>query len=539
MGRRVLLIGLDGATFSILDPLMEDGVMPGLQRLIASGARSELTSVVPALTPPAWTSLMTGRSPGNHGIFDFLRFDLRSGQPQLRVLNSDDVACPTIWSILSRHGLTSTVLNFPMTFPARGISGSVVPGWVPWRHLRLACYPKSLYARLTEALPQFNPRELAMDMSLEERALEGCTREEDYEHLIELHIRRERQWFQVLTHLMREQPSDLTAVLFDGVDKLQHFCWRFLDRAIFSASPSTFSSTWENRVRGWCLEYFREIDRFLVEIAAMAGADTSVIIASDHGFGPTVEVFYLNEWLHRNGYLVWADAANVEQKHAETLGLGTMARRFYEIDWSKTTAYCPTPSGNGIYITPPSAGAGGIPAERYQSFRRELMEALLRFTDPATGEPVVKRIWTQEEAFTGTHMAAAPDLTLILRDGGLVSILPSDVLLKPRPEPAGAHRPNGVFVAAGKGIEHGLRMPPLSILDVAPLLLYSLDLPVPQDLEGRVPETLFEPQYLRSHPVGFEAPPAEPAVTAAQARDVDLQLEAQVIGQLRALGYME
>ena len=322
MSPRVLLIGLDGATFSILDPLMDEGVMPSLKTLIASGARSELASVIPALTPPAWTSLMTGRSPGNHGIFDFLCFEFRSGSRQLRVLDSDDVASPTVWSILAKRGLKSTVLNFPMTFPARGISGNVVPGWVPWRHLRLACYPKTLYSQLTAALPEFNPRELAMDMALEERALEGCTREEDYENLIKLHIRRERQWFGVLRHLMREDPADLTAILFDGVDKLQHFCWRFLDRAIFSASPSD----WETRVRGWCLEYFREIDRFIGEILAMGSEDVSVIIASDHGFGPTVEVFYLNAWLHQHGYLVWADAASVEQKHAETLGLGTMAR---------------------------------------------------------------------------------------------------------------------------------------------------------------------------------------------------------------------
>src|SRR5262245_2392257 len=203
--------------------------MPRLQNLIASGARADLASVIPPLTPPAWTSLMTGRSPGNHSIFDFLRFDFRSGGRQLRVFDSNDVSCPTIWSMLARQGLRTTVLNFPMTFPARGFLGSVVPGWVPWRHLRLACYPKTLYERLTTALPGFNPRELAMDMSLEERALEGCHREEDYEHLIKLHIRRERQWFDVVRYLMREEPAHLTAVLFDGVDKLQHFCWRFLD----------------------------------------------------------------------------------------------------------------------------------------------------------------------------------------------------------------------------------------------------------------------------------------------------------------------
>ena len=533
MRAKTVLIGLDGATFSILDPLMDEGVMPNLKAVIASGARAELGSVIPALTPPAWTSLMTGRSPGNHGIFDFLRFELRAGDRQLRVLDSGDVASETIWSMLGRHGLKTTVLNFPMTFPARGISGNLVPGWVPWRHLRLACHPKALYEQLAAALPGFNPRELAMDMSLEERALEGCHREEDYENLIRLHIRRERQWFAVLRHLMQEQPADLTAVLFDGVDKLQHVCWRFLDRNLFPSSPSGL----EGRIRGWCLDYFREVDRFIGEIAAMGGKDASVVIASDHGFGPTVEVFYLNEWLHQHGYLVWADAANVEQKHAETLGMGTMARRFYEIDWDRTTAYCPTPSSNGIFITPPATVGKGVPAARYESFRRQLTEELLQFTDPA-GRPVVSGIWTREEAFAGTHMALAPDLTLSLRDGGLVSILPSDATLKARAQTSGAHRPNGVFLAAGPGIRRGISVSPLSILDICPLLLYTLGLPIPEDLEGRVPEALFEPQHLRTHPTAFEAVPRKPAAKAAEAA-VDPRMQADVMGQLRALGYME
>lgn len=529
----VLLIGLDGATFSILDPLMEQGVMPFLKQLIASGTRSELASVIPPLTPPAWTSLMTGRSPGNHGIFDFLSFEQSSGKRQLRVMDSDDVASETIWSMVGRQNLKATVLNFPMTFPARAISGNVVPGWVPWRHLRLACYPKSLYEKLT-ALPSFNPKELAMDMSLEEKALEGCHKEEDYENWITLHIRRERQWFHVARHLMRDDPAQLTAVLFDGVDKLQHFCWRFLDPTLLPASPSD----WEARVRALCLDYYREIDGFISEIVQMGEPEASVVIASDHGFGPTVEVFYLNAWLEQHGYLTWADTAQIEQKHPEMLGLGTMARRFYEIDWDKTTAYCPTPSSNGIYISPPSSDGKGVPPGQYESFRRELMDALRQFTDPATGTPVVTQIWTKEEAFGGAKSASAPDLTVMLRDGGLVSILPSEVLLKARAKVSGAHRPNGVFVAAGPGIRRGARIPSQSILDVAPLLLYKLGLSIPEDLEGRVNEAVFEPAYLQSHPVrhvDYTRPPLE----SLDASPADPYMEAEVIKQLQALGYME
>ncbi len=534
MSRSATLIGLDGATFDVLDQLIEDGVMPNLRNLLSSGVRAELETIIPALTPPAWTSLMTGRSPGNHGIFDFLQFEHRDGKPQLRVADANDVSAETIWSIVGRQGLRSTVLNFPMTFPARGIVGNVVPGWVPWRHLRLACYPRSLYDRLT-ALPNFSARQLAMDMALEEKALEGCHQPEDYENWINLHIERERQWFEVLKLLVREDPAPLTAVLFDGVDKLQHFCWRFIDRNLFPQEPTA----WESRVRKLCLDYYREIDRMIGEIAAMGDEDTSVFIASDHGFGATVEVFYLNAWLHEHGYLSWVEGDDVEQKHPETLGLGTMARRFYGVDWKKTKAYCPTPSSNGIFITPSDGNGVGVSPNDYEEFRRKLKSELLEFADETTGEPIVERIWTREEAFAGEHLSSAPDLTLRLRDSGLVSILPSDVLHKPRPEVAGTHRPTGVFVAAGPGIRQGVSIPKMSILDVAPVLLYSMGLAPTEKMEGQVPSELYGSSFREANPVKTQESAEAAAAVARSAGEADSQLEADVMRQLKALGYME
>ncbi len=212
-----------------------------------------------------------------------------------------------------------------------------------------------------------------------------------------------------------------------------------------------------------------------------------------------------------------------------------MARRFYDVDWNRTVAYCPTPSGNGIYFSlPRNAREAG---QDYEDLRRQLIASLLGFTDPATGEPVVTRIWTREEAFAGRHMALAPDLTLSLRDGGFVSILPSDVVLKPRPEPAGTHRPQGIFMAAGPGIRRGASVSPLSILDVAPTLLYSLGLPVPEDFEGCVPQQIFEPSYFQTRSILRGAPTQQGAEHAAMTMDADM--EAEVIKQLKALGYME
>jgi hypothetical protein len=173
-----------------------------------------------------------------------------------------------------------------------------------------------------------------MDLKLEGKAIEGSAREE-YEDWILFHIRRERQWFEILRYLMQEDPCDLTAVLFDGVDKLQHLLWRFIDPAYAPAHPSL----WEQNIRELCLNYFRQLDELLAEAIAMAGPDASVFLASDHGFGPSTEVFYLNTWLHQQGYLTWGADAQEDTSEAGRLGVGRISQTPSMIDWSRTTVY--------------------------------------------------------------------------------------------------------------------------------------------------------------------------------------------------------
>lgn len=412
---------------------------------------------------------------------------------------------------------------------------------MPWRQLRLGCHPTGLYDEL-KALPGFNPRELAMDMSHEEKALEGCRRDE-YEGWIDLHIRRERQWGDVTCHLMRTRPADFTAVLFDGVDKLQHLCWRFLD----PASADSLASDWELRVRDRCREYFRQLDQLIGEIVDLAGPEATIVFASDHGFGPQIRTFFANAWLHQQGHLAWADGAGPAQTDRAVLGMGQLARHVYTLDWSATKAYVPLPSGNGIHIVRRDQQGHGVPPAEYEAFREQLIRGLYEVRDPATGEPVVARVWRREEIFAGPHMDISPDLTLELTDGGLVSILASDVAVSRRPEVTGTHRPDGMFAAVGPEIRKGARLERLSILDVPALLLHSLDVAVPADLEGRVPTEAIDPDALRRRPVRVDervaARAADPVQAAAddtrEAAPLDSAAEEEIFKRLQALGYVE
>ena len=526
---RTLILGLDGATFTVLQPLMDSGVMPFLRDFIAEGVSSPLRTIVPALTPPAWTSLMTGRSPGHHGVFDFFRLESPESK-NIRFFSSKDLRVPTIWSLASDQGKRVTALNFPSMFPPPEISGYVVPGWIPWRQLRLACWPEGLFDRL-KSDPKFNARELAMDMKLEERATEGCSNLDELGPWIEFHIRREENWRSIFEVLNTEEPSDLTAVLFDGVDKLQHLCWRFIRPE--DATP--LETEQERNIRELCVSYYNKLDSMLEKMVGAMGDDATVVIASDHGFGPTDEVFHVNAWLERNGYLTWSEKAKEWNTEGAVLGVSQVAKHTWLLDWDATRAFAATPTSNGIYLADRSLGA-----EARASLLQEIKAGLLAVTD-ANGERVVEQVWTREEAFGGPAGDTAPDLTLVMRDGGLISILPSEELVVKRDVVGGAHRPLGIFAARGPGIRKGVRLDESSILDIAPLVLYSLGLPVPEDFEGAMPsEKVYESSELARRPVD-RAPASTPQQEAPDSSEptMDEEDEAVIVERMRALGYIE
>ncbi len=522
---RTILIGLDGATFSVLDPLMEEGVMPFLRELTRRGTRADLMSTPNPLTPPAWASLMTGRTPGSHGIFDFIRVEERNTDVYFTLNNSRDVRCETIWSILSRQGRSVNVLNFPLTAPPDPLRGCVVPGLVSWKHLRRNVHPADLYAELL-ALPGFSAREVAWDFDLERMTMKAVPPEEK-EEWVQVHTRRERHWFSILRHMMINRPADLTAVLLDGIDKLQHVCWRFIDGGLFPAT----ATEQERTIRSQCLAFFRQVDSFLEEIARLAGPEATLVIVSDHGFGPTSKVFRVNTWLHERGYLTWKPTGALDPEELERRLRSDVAL----VDLKTTRAYGRTSASNGICLR--------VPPREHGAFRERLTRELLDVRDPDTGERIVAQVLTREEAFPGAESRHAPDLTLGLADGGFVSILNKEPFLAARPEVSGTHRPNGVFVAAGPGVRKGEEVSGLSIVDVPAMLLHTLDLPLPSDFEARFPAEVFEASFLRARPPRTGEPTRTPGGSGPQgperAPEAPADPDAVIVERLRALGYIE
>lgn len=530
---RTLFIGLDGATFTVLDQLTSDlpgtGVtMPFMKRFLENGACAKLRSTPNPLTPPAWTSIMTGRSPGHHGVFDFIRAEEKAGKIYFTLYDSRDIRTETIWSIASRQSRSVVALNFPMTAPPRDINGSLVPGFVPWKHLRRNSTPPDLIDRLNR-IPDFDPKSLAWDFEREKQAVELLD-EQEVEDWVAYHLPREKQWFRIAEHLLVEDRPDLLAVMFDGTDKIQHQAWAYLDANLMPAEPSPF----ELRMRRLCLDYFRALDGYIEALITAAGPDVQVFMASDHGFTATTEVVRINTFLHQKGHLHWAatDDSDASRRRENS--------NFANVDWDRTLAYCRTPSSNGITIrVANNPGEPGIRPQEYDAFRQRLVDDLHELRDEATGERIVREVMRREDCFPGAAMEHAPDLTLVLRDYGFVSIRNVEPVVLKRDVPAGTHHPDGVFLAGGRGIRAGLRAERRDIVDVAPTLLYSLGLPVPEDFEGRVAEPFFSDEYLRFKPVRKGKPTLPIHDGRVQNEEISADEKEKLIAQLQMLGYME
>lgn len=523
---RLLFIGLDGATFDLLDPLVQQGLMPFLGGLIREGVRASLLSTRNPLTPPAWTSIATGRSPSAHNIHDFLR-PVQTGEDVfLKVNDSRDNRCEAVWSILKRHNLRATSLNFYGQSPPPAIDGYLLSGFVPWKHLRHATYPAELFDWV-KARTELNYKDLGMDIGEEKKCVQGLM-ENEHQGWIELQGRRDTAWTRLACALMEKDRTDLTALVLDGPDKIQHLFWRYVDPRL----AHTLTEPGDEEITRLCQEYYRILDDNIRDLVTSAGPDTNVIFASDHGFGATTEVVYLNAWLARQGHLHWSEKA--ESASAGKLTADRMRDHLGMIDWRRTRAFCPTPSSNAIHIKKSDDPRLGVTPSEYLDFCLRLRQDLLDFRMPGEEHPVFTEVHLNR--LEGTpYLDGCPDITVRLRDKGFVSILKSEQIVVPRARPEGTHRPEGIFIGYGPHFHRGLEVSTQSLLCVAPLMLHLLGLPVPADLEGRVPEEALS----SASRVSTEGPTHAQPAASTQNREPTEEEKQALLDQMKLLGYLD
>jgi len=270
--RKVLLIGLDAACFRQLDPLLASGSLPNIRRLIDSGVSADLETTSPPWTPSAWPSVTTGSAPWTHGIYDFHHYP-KKNDPQL--VGTHDVRVPFVWEVLSAHGLSSIVVNVPVTHPVHEFDGSLVPG----------CLAPEQAACLVDGDPQpmaaIDEAYRIYDRGYDPQA----ERLADYERLIDSRV-------------------DAARRLDDAHD------WSFM-MVQFQHTDAVFHTDGEDPEA--VSRVYERVDGAIGSLRDLAGEDCPVLLVSDHGMHRYDRVFYYNTWLRDNGYLETAPDA---ERHA-------------------------------------------------------------------------------------------------------------------------------------------------------------------------------------------------------------------------------
>ncbi len=507
---RVVIIGLEGATFNLIQPLINQDDLPFFKKLMGKGSYGIIKSNLPLNGASNWTSLFTGKNPGKHNIYDYLRYDNGSYQPEL--IQPDSFKAPLLWNIASANNLQTILLNAPVSPTPEPLNGIMVSGLLSSSH-RCYAYPESIAAELRQ-------QDYIVDC--------GAWRNRDPEQYFELITQTLIKQEQTFQQLIQQHPWRLAIVTFNALGKAQHNFWRKRDK----------------------LEaLYIQLDRFINKIYKATLGNTYFIVLSHHGFKSVSKKFFVNEWLWEQGLLekritihqprttnvydlLYQDT--IQTKHFITNFLSKTGftkdnirsvipveiaefmkrlvpwrikkffpKEYLEIIWEKTQAYFVSSNIQGININLKGREPQGIVSQgrEYEELRSRIINELYRLKDPYTFENVIDQVYRREELFCGDYLEAAPDIIIVPRkydyylDAGkrtcrlFIGSANDDYPIH------SYHEPQGIFFMTGPDVIRGQNLGEISIYDIAPTVLHLLGLPLQQDFDGCVLYSLFHDHH--------------------------------------------
>ena len=551
--RKVVVVGLDGATLDVIRPLVERGRLPNLSKIMERGVQGELQSTIHPITPQAWTSFMTGKRAGKHGIFDFSR--RRKGTYEIEFVNASARQAESIFSMLSRSKRTVGAIGIPFSFPPEEVNGFMLSGMDAPGEDGRAVYPASVYDEIRRRFGHYHIH-LASPVGrrIDQAKFWKDIRTEDENRT------------EISRYLMKRYPCDLFMTVYNNTDRVAH---QHLDEAVYEAIRNGTQGDAEDLL----VKTYENTDAHVGQILSDLDEGTTVIIMSDHGSGPIRRIFFLNRWLEQKGYLSYlpgkVDPVKAAIKRARFLAkrfLPRSAKNFIEtrfgglrdkvesmlsfadIDWQNTKAYGFGMYGN-IYINLKGREPSGVvaPGAEYESLRDELSEGLKDLTDPDSGEQIIQEIYRREDLYEGPCVEEAPDLLIGWKDYSYYTSVSlgkeeGDIFGPPMNidcseyKHVGTHRLNGTFMAMGEGIKQGTEVFGAEICDVAPTILYLLGDPIPEDMDGKVLANVFEDDVYAHRPPQYEGATGE-TETGSFVSYSDEESE-EVAERLKGLGYL-
>jgi predicted AlkP superfamily phosphohydrolase/phosphomutase len=534
---------------------------------MTEGAYGSLRSTIPPMTAPAWTSFMTGKNPGKHGLYDWIY--RREDSYDVDPVTGADCQEATIWSLLSNVGRRVCVINVPMTFPPTAVNGMMISG-LPAPSTRVTItHPSELLVEIEEQIGEYllypDPGQAYSDSGVD-AFLDDLYRTTDTR-------------LRVLEILRGSENWDFCMLVLNGTDTVQHAMWKFMSPDHPLHKPGK-----RKKYGDAILRYFQHVDNALGQIVAGLDNNTTLILMSDHGFGPFHKFIHLNNWLRQQGWLrihntPWARFKSGLFGLGLTpmgvydllmrIGLGAFKREvvrgrgqgllktlflsFDDVDWQRTQAYALGNVGQ-IRLNVRGREPQGLvePGEHYEQLRDEIMTRLAELRDPQTGERVVETVYRREEIYWGPRVNEGADIVFVPTrmeyfGFGEYEFGSNAIIEGMKRGISGTHRLNGMMLLWGKAAAAGVQITDARILDLAPTILHVMGEPVPRDMDGRVLVKALAPEYAEGWRLKDASPsdagsPAhtatDKAASAGEIQSLTDEDRALIADRLRGLGYV-
>jgi predicted AlkP superfamily phosphohydrolase/phosphomutase len=507
------------------------------------------------MTAPAWTSFATGVNPGKHRLYDWVSRE--SDSYEFTPVTALDGTAPTIYQLLGELDRRVCAFNIPMTYPPVPVNGVMISGMpTPSTDVEFT-YPRTLYQEILDNVGDYilypDPGQAYSDAGIDAflERLYRCT---------DLRV-------QTLNYLMGREAWDFAMLVFNGTDTISHALWKFMDETHPLHDPAK-AEKYGNAIR----DYYAYVDGYLAQIVADLADDTTLIIMSDHGFGPFHKFIHVNNWLIQNDYMAVNGSLKSRLKKASfgmgfspmnvynlmmRFGMGkakkevvrgkgqnllkTLFLSFDDIDWDKTQAYSLGNVGQ-VYINVAGREPNGCvqPGDEYDSVREAIMAQLYELRDPETGEQVVETVYRREEIYSGPQLELAPDIVFIptrLEYFGFGEYeFGSHKIIEPMKRGiSGTHRMNGVFLAYGNNVEPGVVVKGAGLVDLAPTILYLMSAPVPEQMDGRILDEVVSAEFT---PLPTDQHVYEMVYAGSNGTGLSDEEKQIVADRLRGLGYV-
>ncbi|MFC5719509.1 alkaline phosphatase family protein [Streptomyces gamaensis] len=506
---RALVIGIDGGSFEIIDPLVRRGLLPHIGRLLNDSASAVTECTWPAHTAPGWSTFVSASRPGGHGIYQF--YDTQDRSYGARVTRSGDLGRSCAWDWLAAQGHSLGLVNIPMSHPPADLPGYQIT-W-PLENTLRHCRPPTLLRELTAAKAHFQS-DLATMFRGDMRYLEEAERN------VAARVRSVR-------HLMATRPTDVVMVVLTEADRVGHHYWHYTDPGHPGHTPAPPGTGWELAMT----RIHQAIDAAVGELLTLVDEETTVVLVSDHGLGPGRHALALHTLLQEAGLLA-TETAEGPQDGAASWFAGHGRR----VDFRRTRVYMPVPGSYGLNINTRGRHDHGTVAPRDHARITDEVAALLGTLTTPEGEPVLRAVLPRQEACPGPWSRRAPDLMLIPQDE---SVLPVPDLVPQLWRPStqtGLHRHAGLWAHRSPRVRPGRLPGTVPLVDAMPTLLTDLGAAWPDDVHGRPRTEVFTgdvrvpPPLDASTPGTLPAPPPGSREAAAE--------DAYTSDRLREMGYL-